>query len=61
MRGNIKANVRSAEDVLNSYVRENYGHFIVIRNMESGILAELGGGGEVDRENARVEHLNNYH
>jgi len=55
MRGNIKANVRSAEDVLNSYVRESYGHFIVIRNMESGILAELGGGGEVDKATTRSE------
>jgi len=55
MRGNIKSNARNAEDVLNSYVRENYGHFIVIRNMESGILAELGGGGEVDKATTRSE------
>ena len=62
MRGNIKASARSAEDVLNAYTRENFGHFIVVRNNESGIFAELGRGGEVDkfttRSNimGRVEH-----
>ena len=62
MRGNIKSSARNAEDVLNSYVRENYGHFIVVRHLDSGILAELGKGGEVDKATTRsnimgrVEH-----
>ena len=62
MRGNIKSSARNAEDVLNAYTRENYGHFIVVRNSDSGILAELGRGGEVDRATTRssimgrVEH-----
>jgi hypothetical protein len=62
MRGNIKSSARNAEDVLNSYIRENYGHFIVVRQQESKILAELGSGGEVDKATTRsnvmgrVEH-----
>ena len=61
-RGNIKSSARGAEDVLNSYTRENFGHFIVVRHSSTGILAELGGGGVVDptttRSNimGRVEH-----
>jgi hypothetical protein len=63
MRNSIKGNARSAEDVLNTYTRDHYGHFIVIRHVEGNrILAELGNGKEIDDSTARsrimgrVEH-----
>lgn len=63
MRGNIKSSSRDAEDVLNSFTRDNYGSFIVVKHVEGGgILAELGHGGVVDqsitrsRIMGRVEH-----
>ena len=63
MRNNIKGNARSAEDVLNTYTREHYGSFIVIRHVEGNrVLAELGSGKEVDdsttrsRIMGRIEH-----
>lgn len=63
MRNNIKGNARSAEDVLNTYTREHYGSFIVIRHVEGNrVLAELGNGKEVDdsttrsRIMGRIEH-----
>jgi hypothetical protein len=55
MRGSIKSNARSAEDVLNSFTRENYGHFIVVRENAGSILAELGRGGEVDKSTTRSQ------
>jgi hypothetical protein len=63
MRNNIKGNARSAEDVLNTYTRDHYGSFIVIRHVENNrVLAELGNGKEVDdsttrsRIMGRIEH-----
>lgn len=63
MRNNIKGNTRSAEDVLNTYTRDHYGSFIVIRHVEGNrVLAELGNGKEVDdsttrsRIMGRIEH-----
>ena len=63
MRNNIKGNARSAEDVLNTYTRDHYGSFIVIRHIEGNrVLAELGSGKEVDdsttraRIMGRIEH-----
>lgn len=63
MRGSIKQNVRSAEDVLNAFTQEYYGNFIVIKqNALDGVLAELGHGGTIDasttRSNimGRIEH-----
>lgn len=62
-RGNIKSSARDAEDVLNSFTRENYGSFIVVKHVEGGkVLAELGNGGVVDQSltrskiMGRVEH-----
>jgi hypothetical protein len=55
MRGNIKASARGAEDVLNAYTREHYGHFIVVRETAGTVLAELGRGGEVDKSTTRSQ------
>lgn len=33
-----KRSARTAEDVLNSYVRDNYGHFVIVRGGEGGVV-----------------------
>ena len=61
-RGVIKQSVRTAEDVLNAYVGEYYGQFIVIKKVEQKILAAWGDDGVVDKSITkskvlgRVEH-----
>ena len=62
-RGVIKTSVRSAEDVLNAYIGDNYGSFIVLKKVEGRILAAWGDNGDiVDRSTTkskvlgRVEH-----
>jgi hypothetical protein len=62
-RGNIKTNKRSAEDVLNGFIQEYYGKFVVVRfNSKSGAVALLGGTAEIDASTTRsvvmgrVEH-----
>jgi hypothetical protein len=35
-RGTVRANVRSAEDVLNAYIREHYGKFISVKVTNDG-------------------------
>lgn len=61
-RGNLRRSVMSAEDVLNSYTREHYGGFIVIRKADGKLLASWGDGETVDRSITkskvlgRVEH-----
>lgn len=56
-RGVIKNNVRTAEDVLNAYIRDNYGGFIVIRKMEGKILAAWSDGDTVDKSITRSKVL----
>jgi len=63
MRSNIKSSSRSAEDILNSFTREFYGNFIVVKfGASGGILAEMGNGGAIDASTTRshvmgrVEH-----
>ena len=52
-RGVIRTSVRSADDVLNSYTRENYGQFIVIQQIEGEIFASLGEDGTIDQSITR--------
>jgi len=58
----VRAGVRSAEDVLNAFTREHYGHFVVVRVSDGSLLASLGNGETVDqtitrsRIMGRVEH-----
>jgi hypothetical protein len=62
MRGSMKSSVRTAEDILNAYTRDNYGNFVVIKPSKGGLLAELGNGSEIDmtitrsKVSGRVEH-----
>lgn len=54
-RKSMKRNVRTAEDVLNAYTRDNYGSFIVIRSVGDGkILKEWGNGTVVDKSITRA-------
>ena len=58
----IHGNVRTAEDVLNSYTRDNYGKFVVVENVDGVLNAALGGSGIIDKSitrtmvAGRVEH-----
>ena len=62
MRVSMKISARSAEDVLNSFTRDNYGSFVVIKPGTTGLLAELGSGNQIDltitrnKVLGRVEH-----
>ena len=55
-RGSIKGGYRSAEDVLNAFVQEYQGKFVVVRyGAQAGPLAHLGDGSLVDRNTTRNE------
>ena len=51
----IDSNVRTAEDVLNSYVREFYGKFVVVKALEGGLAASIGETGLIDQTITRSE------
>ena len=58
----VKTGARTAEDVLNAFVRENYGGFVVLKLSDGSILAQLGSGQAIDQSitrnkiMGRVEH-----
>lgn len=55
-RGSIKGGYRSAEDVLNAFVQEYQGKFVVVKyGAQAGPLAHLGDGSMVDRNTTRNE------
>ena len=55
-RGCIKGSYRTAEDVLNAFVQEYQGKFVVVRyGAQAGPLAHLGDGSLVDRNTTRAE------
>lgn len=55
-RASIKGGYRSAEDVLNAFVQEYQGKFVVVRyGDKAGPLAHLGDGSMVDRNTTRAE------
>lgn len=56
-RGGMKRNVRTAEDVLNTYTRDNYGSFIIIRNIAGKFLKEWGNGEAIDKSTTRAKVL----
>lgn len=51
----IKSNARTAEDVLNSYIREFYGRFVVVRAIDGAIQATFGESGTVDESITRTQ------
>jgi hypothetical protein len=57
-RGVMRRSVRTAEDVLNTYTRDNYGGFVVLwRSEAKGILATWGNGDTVDKSITRTKVL----
>jgi hypothetical protein len=53
----IANSVRSADDVLNAYTRDNYGGFIVLKKAEGRLLAAWGDGDTVDKSLTRSKVL----
>lgn len=53
MRGTVTSNKRTAADVMNAFVRENYGQFVIIRKRGTELTAALGIGEIVDESLAR--------
>jgi hypothetical protein len=51
----IKGNVRTAEDVLNSYTREYYGKMVVVKALEGALAASIGEEGVIDQSITRSE------
>ena len=64
MRKSMRSNVRTAENVLNSFISENFGKLLVIRrhSQSNALMAEFGMGREADESitrssiSGRVEH-----
>ena len=56
MRASIKGNKRSADDILNSYVQENQGKFVVVRYGEAaGLSAAFSDGTLVGKNTTKAE------
>jgi len=54
MRSNIKGGKRNAEDVLNGFIREYWGHFVVVNFGEKGGLsAAMGDGSIIDKSTTK--------
>jgi hypothetical protein len=54
MRKAMHGNQRSAEDVLNAFVREGYGHFVIVNyGAAGGVLAQMGDGAVIDKSTTR--------
>ena len=57
-RSSIRSSRRTAEDVLNSYTREFYGSFVVVKyGIKQGAQALLGNGSEIDASITRSQVL----
>jgi len=54
-RSTVKASARTAEDILNSYIRDYYGRLVVIKVMDGKTMALIGEGGVVDASLTRTE------
>jgi hypothetical protein len=55
MRKAMHSNKRSAEDVLNAFVREGYGHFVIVNyGAAGGILSQMGDGAVIDRNTTKA-------
>ena len=54
MRKAMNSNKRSAEDVLNAFVREGYGHFVIVNyGAAGGILSQMGDGAVIDKSTTK--------
>lgn len=61
-RGTVRSSARTADDILNSYTRDFFGKFVVVRKLDNALAATLGEGGVIDESvtrsqiSGRVEH-----
>ena len=53
----INSNIRTADDVLNAYTRDNYGSFVIIKKSDGRILSSWGNGETVDKSTTRSKVL----
>jgi len=51
----VKDNVRTADDVLNTYIREYYGKFVIVRKSENNLVSSFGSEGVIDQTITRSE------
>lgn len=51
----VRDNVRTAEDVLNSYTREFYGKMVVVKALDGALAASIGEDGVIDQSITRSE------
>lgn len=54
-RGVRKGNLRTAEDVLNSYTSDYYGKLIIVKTLNGALTASLGDDGVIDVSTSRTE------
>jgi hypothetical protein len=54
MRKAMNSNKRSAEDVLNAFIRECYGHFVIVNyGAAGGVLSQMGDGAVIDKNTTK--------
>jgi len=51
----VRSSARTADDVLNSYTRDFYGKFVVVRKLDNALAATLGEGGTIDESITRSQ------
>jgi hypothetical protein len=54
-RATVKASARTAEDILNAYIRDYYGRLVVIKVLDGKTTAMVGEGGAIDASLTRTE------
>ena len=55
MRKAVNSNKRTAEDILNAFIRENNGHFVTVNyGAAGGVLAQMGDGAAIDKTTTRT-------
>jgi hypothetical protein len=54
-RGVVTAGIRNADDVLNSYTRDNFSQFIIVKNVEGKPQAVFGDGGVLPEQITRIK------
>lgn len=51
----VQGNVRTAEDILNTYIAQHYGQFVVVKTLDGSLAASLGDSGVIDQSLTRSQ------
>ena len=51
----VRGNVRTAEDILNTYIAQHYGQFVVVKTLDGALAASLGDSGVIDQSLTRSQ------